>query len=518
MRSGSPGWWMQRLFNKLSDRQRRQRLDRLHRYRIGLADMPAPAAAAAQQAFAAFQRKARSNFAELIVSAVSERMRVVGFRTAADRDETGDEAVADLWRRAQMRVVTSVNQDQMLSLAESYVVVGPVDDETGAPIVTAEDPRWMIAARDPAVPWRLRAALKVLHDDAEEEVRAYLYLPGSATTSGPAAGRAQILVAVRKMTGGDLWIPANVQGPAIGFDSTAWSWDERRSVVLDHARIPVVGFFNKDGLGEYEAHIDLIDRINHQILDRMVIASMQAFRQRAVRGLPLVDEQGKPIDYRKVFVMDPAALWQLPENASMWESAVVDLTPILSAVKNDVEHLAAVTRTPMHMLSPSGVNQSAEGASLVREGLVFKVEDRMDRCTSPYAQVASLMLLQSGDARRADLAQLEPIWAPAERLSLAERADAASKAGQDIPLRSRLIQIWGFDPSTADRMMTEWADDELLSGVVAAAAAEASAVNTGTAPAAAGEVAGDQPAVTTPPPTAAAAAPGVRTAPSRVAA
>jgi hypothetical protein len=127
----------------------------------------------------------------------------------------------------------------------------------------------------------------------------------------------------------------------------------------------------------------------------------------------------------------------------------------------------------MHMLMPAGENQSAEGASLQREGLVFKTKDRISRTSHPWARVMSLALLQAGQSDRADLGQLSTIWAAPDRLSLTERADAASKAAGDIPRRSRLIHIWGFSPAEADRMMSEWADDELLAGQVAAATAAA---------------------------------------------
>lgn len=459
----SPGWWMQRLFNMLLNRRRQTRLQLLLDYHRGRAPLP-QGAENAREAFEAFQKKARSNFAELIVSAMSERMTPVGFRTALDDDATGDAEVGALWQRAGLDVSSANVHDLMLALGEAYVIVGPVDDETDAPIVTCEDPRFMIADVDPANPRRLLAALKVLRDDAAQEDRAYLFLPG------------QVHVAVRTAKAADL--PSGLStdgrewlGPMVAFDPKGWEWSEDRSGELPHKRMPVVRFVNKYEMGEYESHVDLLDRINHQILQRMVIATMQAFRQRAVRNLPLVypedhPQSGELIDYDSMFTADPAALWLLPKDAEMWESAVNDLRPILDAVHADLEHLASVTRTPMHMLAPGGQNQSAEGASLAREGLVFKVEDRMARTSYQWAQVMSLALLHYGQEERADLGKLRTIWAPAQRLSLAQRADAAAKLKGILPTRTMLIEVLGMSPAEADRTMTEIADEQVLAAQV----------------------------------------------------
>jgi hypothetical protein len=456
---GSPGWWLSRLFLNLQDKNRRQRLTELdQRYR---GNPPLPEAAdSARQIFYTFQKKSRTNFAQLVVSAVSERMNVSGFRTATDADETGDAEAGELWQRAGLDVTSADAHDLMLNMSECFIVVGEYDEDIAAPVVTVEDPRTMISAADPLAPRRMIAALKVLHDPLLKQDQAYLFLPGRFFGPGQ---RAQIRVATRDARTSGLH--------SLPFNPRVWSWSDELSGELTHPRIPVVRMLNKDAVGEYELHTDLLDRINHQTLQRMVIATMQAFRQRAVSGLPVVDENDREIDYSEVFTMDPAALWQLPDTAKMWESGQVDLTPILSAVKDDVTHLAAVTKTPMHMLSPAGVNQSAEGASLAREGLVFKTVDRINRTSHQWAQVMALCFLQSGDQQRADLSKIQTLWQPAERLSFAERADAASKAANDIPRRSRLIHIWQFTPAVADRMMSEWEEEQLVAAAAAAAAA-----------------------------------------------
>jgi hypothetical protein len=480
--AGSPAWWLKRQFGLLADRGRARRLQMLHDYYSGHAPLP-EGAENAREAFEAFQKKARTNFGELVVAAVSERMSPIGFRTAADSDETGDAEMGALWERAGMPVRAADVHDMMLSLSEAYCIVGPMDRETGAPRVTSEDPRWTVGEPDPDDPRRLLAGLKVVYDDTVNEDRGYLYLPGRVTDSG----RAQVWVARRRAGVAAQSVVAGIgrrpRPPAVDFDPRGWEWVPERSGELPHPLMPMVRFPNKYSMGEYEHHVDLLDRINHQILMRLVIAVLQAHRQKAVKGLPSVYPAGHPkagqeIDYTDMFTSDPASFWQLPADAELWESATTDLRPILEAIKDDVQQLGVVTRTPIYMMLPSGVNQSAEGANLQREGLTSKVDDRICRTTGQWAQVAAVMALHAGMPERADLARLQTMWAPTQRLSLAERADAAVKLSNVLPRRSMLIHVLGFSPAEADRIMSEWEFDQL----VAAQTAQALAGAGGTAP------------------------------------
>lgn len=462
----SPGWYFEQLFNQLSDRERKDRLELLNNYMIGEAPLPR-GAERAREAYESFMRMARSNFAQLVVSALAERLRITGFRSATENDETGDPELGNLWQRAGMEVVSADTIKATLGLSEAYVIVGEIDPDTDAAVVTYEDPRWIIGLPDPDNGRRLIAALKIKYDAAANVDRVYLYLAGKVLAPG---ANAQIWVAERPGYGR--------MGPIMGFDARDWTWMPARSGALRHDRCPVVRFDNADSMGEFEAHIDILDRINHQVLQRMTIAVMQAFRQRAVKGLPSVypkghPQEGKAIDYGDVFVSDPAAVWHLPPGAEMWESGSVDLQPLLNAGREDVTALAAVTKTPLYYMMAAGENQSAEGATAQRENLVFKAKDRIPRFTPKFIDVIALMLLQAGATDRQALARLGPIWAAPEMLSLSERADAAAKAANDIPRRSRLQLIWQFDPATVDRLMTEWADEMLLQQQIANALAAA---------------------------------------------
>ncbi len=471
----TPGWYFKVLFNQLCEKKYRDRLTLLHNYRIGNAPLPR-GAENAREAFESFSRMARTNFADLISGALAERISLGGFQSASDNDITGDPELGSLMRRAGLDVTFGDAVKRMLCQSVGYLIVGDVDEETDAAVVTEEDPLFCIGMPDPEKPRKLIAGLKIRHDDAENVDRAFLFLAGKVFGPGQ---RAQLWVAEREAR--------QTMGPMFGFDYRGWTWQPARSGFLKHDRVPMVRLDNEFGLGEYEPHTDLLDRINHGILQRMVIAVLQAFKQRAIKGLPPQYPKGHPkegqdIDYGDVFRSDPAAFWMLPKDTEMWESAEVSLQPIIGATTADIQQLASVTRTPLHMMMPAGDNQSAEGANLQREGLTFKAKDRIKRVRYPAAQVAQLMLLQAGETDLKALARVQSLFENPELLSLTERADAASKARADIPIRSLLTMIWQFPPDIVDQMMTERLDDQVLQAQFAQALAAANPLPTPGAP------------------------------------
>lgn len=440
---GSPGWWLARLLVKLA--HQRERAEKLETYYEGCNGIPISADKAVRESYRRLMQLARTNFAELVVEAVRERMAPAGFRTGADGDENGDKEAWRIWQANSLDADSALVHRAQLALADGYVIVGPVDPEIGAPVITPESPLEVVTVADPVRKRKTVAALKVYRDDVAGVDRANLYLPGAvirfvrdtANTAGPAAA-----------TKPESWIPVD-------------------AMVLPAKVVPVVRFANRaklDGrsLGEFETHLSILDRINFTILSRLEIATLQAFRQRALKGGPTHDEAGNEIDYDDIFAADPGAMWHLPAGADLWESAGVDLGPIRSAVRDDVQDLAAVTRTPLFYLTPDSANGSAEGASLAREGLVFKTTDRLAQAGESWERVMALAFLFAGDEQRAQLPDLEVMWTSPERFSLAERYDAASKAqAAGVPWREVMADVLQFSPQVIDRMESERSADIL---------------------------------------------------------
>lgn len=455
---GSPGWWAKRLLTKLVEARPRYQL--LDDYYTGEALAPVTSSKAVREAYRRLMALARTNFSELVVEAVRERMMPTGFRTGAVRDELGDSEAWRIWQANSLDADNLLVHRASLSMGDAYVIVGPPDDELGAPVITPEDPREVIVERDPIRRRKVVAALKCFEDSVDGVARLYLYLPGLVY-------RASRRLSTVTSAEGLLELETVV-------DMAGWEWepdtdDAPNPEELPADVVPVVPFPNRDTLagrswGEFENHLPILNRINYTILNRLEVATLQAFRQRGLKGnFPENNAKGEPINYDDLFEADPGALWLLPESAEVWESGQVDLGPIRQAIRDDVQDLAAVTRTPLYYLTPEGANGSAEGASLAREGLIFKTQDRIAQASEAWEAVMALAFLLAGDEDRARRPDLEVLWAPPERHSLAERYDAASKAAQaGVPWRAVMRDVLQFSPQEIDRMEAQRATDAFL--------------------------------------------------------
>lgn len=421
---GSRDWWLAHLARRLVAEN--TRISRLASYLTGNAPLP-EGSEGFREAYRNFQRQSRTNFAELIVEAVQERMTPAGFRVQGD-DGLSGEATA-IWSLNELDVGSSDVHFDMLAYNSGYVMVDRQDPSNV--IITREDPACVITEHDPYRPNVVIAALKMYRDEAAGLDHVHLYLPG------------EIHHATR---------PAR-EGAKLSTDASGYEWDDA-VIRFDDKRIPIVRFRNANMQGEFETHTDVLDRINYMTLQRLVITAMQAFRQRAVVGeLPETDEDGEPIAYDAVFRPGPGALWLLPDGAEMWESSQTDIQPLLTAVKDDLRLLSAVTRTPVVMLVPEGANQSAEGANFGREGLVFKVKDRIKRATYGWNTVMALAL------GLPDSRDVGTLWLNPDRLSLAECSDAASKLAPIMPREAILSRVMQYSPAEVEEMMQQSLDD-----------------------------------------------------------
>ena len=193
------------------------------------------------------------------------------------------------------------------------------------------------------------------------------------------------------------------------------------------------------------------------IFQRVVIATMQAFRQRAVKGdFPEKDpETGEKIDYGELFESGPARLWTLPPEAEMWESTPPSFQDILASVKDDTRDLASQTYTPMTYFS-NAENASAEGAQIQHQNYLGKVSDRRRRFGSGLERHISIYFEVIGDTERADVSRVEIIWDPLQMSTLTEQVSAfTSLKGSGMAFSTAARYALGMTPKEIRRAENE---------------------------------------------------------------
>lgn len=440
----SDGWYLKRLWDKLQEN--RKKIDPLIARYEGNAPLP-DSLREAPEAAKAFFASSRTGFAEMIVKAVKYPLRVQGVLTEADTDgdDMGDAVAEKMMLTSGMAEEVDDVHRQTLVAGSAYAIVSQYK---GQPSYTYEDPRQVVTLHDPVKQSEIVAAAKFFWDSEAGHAVAYLYRPGYVRRAIPERRE---------------WRPKG----SVRFAAMSWEWEDPQALPVGFEEtVGVLRYRNEEGVSEFARHIPLLDRIDHMTVQGMTIATMQAFRQRAIMvpeaDMPDEDEDGNEIDYNDALAADPGALWKLPETATLWESGGVDLTPVWTGIEKFIQQLSAVTFTPLAMFSPDGQNQSAAGAGFAREGRTFKIEDRHGRMGRTHARALAMLFAISGDAERSKPEAIQIIWRPAERYSLAEKGDAMTKYNAGgVPWRTRMIEVGQFTPRQVAQMESERSSDAI---------------------------------------------------------
>lgn len=448
---GTPGWWLLRLGQRLTDE--RPRFDRLEAYHRGQHPLPF-GNRRMREAYKRLQRQSRSNYVGLVAETLLERMKVTGFRTGGRKTgDTTDTEAWNWWQANKMDANSGLVHRAAVVMSRSYVIVG---DQDGQPLVTGEDPRQVIHESDPADRYSLRAALKVWTDDVENVALAVLYLP-------------QTIHYYRSK------LPLNQTTSP--WRPSAWEVDLSNtfapdgSAVNELGEVPVVPFVCRPdlagtGLGEFEDVTDVQDRINTITLDLSVISSMQAYRQRWVKGVDLEDEQGNAQT-----AFDPGAdlLWATPETSAQFgEFNPTDLSPLIKAIDSSIQTLSAITRCPPHYLIGQVVNVSGDALAAAETGLVCKVIEREQEFGESWEAVYRLAGKVSGAEVPADC---EVVWKDPQFRTLTEMASASVQLQTSgVPWRTRM-EMLDKSPQEIARMEAQRVDDAKVAALTAPAPA-----------------------------------------------
>lgn len=434
----TPAEWLPVLAKRLDDCSPRVRL--LRSYMNGNAPLP-EAGKNTRESWKRFQEESRTNWGQLILEAVTDRIIVKGIMVNGDAQSEVAKQAQRIWRDNRMDHVFQEWLRDGLALRQSYLTCWAGDDRRA--VITSDSRESMIVAADPLQPWRPRAALRAWRDIDRELDYAIVWSESAWQTFSRGARNDEKTM----LTG-------LVQGkwdPVVSGDGSA-------EPTATGTKPPVAVYNNPGGLGEYEPHLDLINRINNGILDRRSIQAMEAFRQRALKakegtsGLPQKDENGNDIDWAERLPYAPGALWDLPPGIDIWESQQTDIRPLLEASKDDIRQLSAVTRTPLPILMPDNTNTSAAGAIATEAGYITKCGTRLAEAKIGLEAILVKALEVEGVEGLEELT-VTVEFEPVERVSTSEKfqaAQAAKGAGLSVKSIQRDILGWGPDEIRQD--------------------------------------------------------------------
>ena len=439
----SPDAWRTYLLEQLDNQTRAHHL--FDRYYTG--DHPLPdAPPGARAEFLRLMQLARSNWCELIVDAVAERLTVAGVRFG---NQSADVDVwRTIWQPNRMDAEHGQVHTETLIGGNGAVLVWPAANPDDAPTVSVEHPTQVFVDVGGGSRSRRRAAIKRYREDDYEHVT--MQLEAAETVAGEA-----MVYKWRRHVNAVTWEDyADADDPDATFPNPLGVV----SFIPFHNKRRMIG----TGVSELAGGVtDIQDRINETIFNRLTAARFSAFKQRWVTGIdiPTDPETGKQVEPFKSAI---DRLWVAEENETTFgEFSATDLRPFIDSVEADIQHLAAISRTPPHyLLGQSGAFPSGESLKATETGLVAKVNARALAFGESWEEVIRLALSAMGDARAAD-DSLEVIWTDPESKNIGELVDALVKlAGIGVP-QEALWERYGASPQEIARWRGQAARSEL---------------------------------------------------------
>ena len=427
----SPDWWVRRLHKQLIKQQDESEM--FDAYYCG--DHPLPwLAPQAQHDFRRILKMTRSNYMGLVVDATAERLSVEGFRIG--NSEEADKDTWRIWQANNLDAHFDQGIVESLIVGRSYLLVAPNPKDASTPNAWVEHPSQAIVEYVPGTNRRVRAAgLKLWLDDWSDLLMATLYLPDGLYKFQAPHKRGASVESVtwqRRQVRGEQWPAKNPLG------------------VVPLIELPNNPRLLRGGVSELADVVDIQDRINKTLADRLITQDYGAFPQKWAAGWPEQDEDGNPqpkIDVGR----DRMVTTDLPRNVvefGQWDAAPLD--PYSAAKREDVKDIASRTRTPAQYLLGEMSNVNGETLKASESGLVSKVKQRARTLSDPTEDAARLMRRAAGLPDSGD-AGMEVIWRDPEYRTEGERVDALVKMSTlGVPHRA-LWERWGASQTEMDR-------------------------------------------------------------------
>lgn len=440
----SPDWWLLRLGRQLRDR--RPQLDMWWDYFVGNHPLP-EGPKRATDAYRDFQKKSRTNFCATVALSSVARLKAIGI---ADGDGRSDDQAWAWWKLNRLPARQKQVYRTAMTQSVAYVMVGPHPADKRRPLITAEHPREVIVDTDPVTGER-RAAVKAFYDDVTRIGKASVFLHGRLVK-----------------------YETDRRGPGrLPWGKENWTKVDDRQHPLG---LPVVPFecrpdLDEEPVAEFAGVLDVQDRINFGVLNRMTAERYTAFRQGWVKGHKfkrVTDPETGLETIEQPFVPDPGALWASEgEKTEFGQFAQTDLMGYLRTHEVDIRSLLTLSQTPAYLYAGDLINVSTDTISALDGMHIAKVEEHQDEFGASWGEVDMIAAKVAGVERTAPTSEIR--WADPRQLNPAVMADAAvKKRSIGYPL-AVVAEDLGESPARVNRITSEAAADALLATITAPA-------------------------------------------------
>ena len=431
---GEPLWWLERLCRRLQARH--PRFDILEDYAVGNHPLP-NGDKRYVKALRDLQKKSRTNYCELIIKAVTERMRIKGFRFGPEGE--ADEDAKKFWDSNEMDLQSVILTNYAATYGVAYAMVEEQDEGSEVPYITMESPYQCIIERDPLRPTRYLAGLKLWQDDVAGCVMAVLMTPE--------------LIYVykgRKVAGLSNEDMADFSNRFRHNPIAAGQFELMKVMDNTIGEVPLIEVRWQPEYGdilraEHEGVLDIQDRVNWTVLSRLVITAAQSYRQRWMTGGTTKGPSPRTQNDQKA-PFDPGAdiVWAVSDpDAKFGDFDQADITQVLDSVADDVGAMAAISQTPAGYLINKLANVSGDTMTQDQSALLSKIKNhRHPTMGWFYEKLMKICFKYMGDEEKSNEIEATTLWAEPEIRSLAEKADAFNKlttAGVDIGLAAELV-------------------------------------------------------------------------------
>jgi hypothetical protein len=390
-----------------------------------------------RRVFKTFLAESSSNWCELIVNAVAERLQVVGFRFD---DEDAADAVWEIWQANGLDADSELAQTDALTMGSSFVLVQPDDDNPTGVCISVESPLQATVLYEPGNRRKRVAGYKCYGTDYE------WLITGQSVLAQQSGAAVEILI-----------LPDQIV--------TWWPGSDRDAPQIEPNPLGAVGLVElvpqprtlKPPRSELAPAMSIQDRINTTIFNRLVATDYGAFRTITAAGVKIgrniirqpdgtdAVQVVRPFDIganRLLASEDPATRFgSIPES---------QLTGYLASVEQDMHSLAAITQTPMHYFPGKMVNLAADAIRAAEAGLVCKCRRRSTHLGEGWEEVARLALSAIGNPAATDTAA-EVRWADMETRSEGQLVDALVKMATLKVPTVVLWERWGATPQQIEQ-------------------------------------------------------------------